>query len=227
MPSLVPALLGLLFGVRHALEPDHLAAVSTLASEQKSLKHSLGVGLSWGLGHALTLVVFGGFLSLFEVKLPQNVAASLEIAVACVIIALGVRAVKKAIDEGKRGPVAVHVHQGTAHAHPAASDHFHVVGVTLATRPLLVGALHGLAGSGALVALVLLELDGFPARLLYLALFGLGATLSMGLLTALAGVPLTRLARARRLSTWVLGSAGALSICIGLWWAAASASTLF
>src|SRR6185295_8229406 len=113
--------------------------------------------------------------------------------VAAVIIALGVRAVLKALAEAKGGSVAPHAHGEHEHVHAAAGDHLHALGFTLATRPLLVGALHGLAGSGALVALVLLELDGFGARLLYLSLFGAGAAVSMGLLTALAGVPLQRL----------------------------------
>lgn len=219
MPSLVPALLGLVFGLRHTFEPDHLAAVSTLSAEQKSWRSSLHIGLSWGLGHAATLLLFGGALSLFEVHLAPRAASALELVVAAVIIGLGVRAVRKALDEAKHGPVALHAHGEQAHAHAARGAHLHLFGVTLATRPLLVGALHGLAGSGALVTLVLLELDGFGARLLYLSLFGAGAALSMGALTAAAGLPLSRLQNARRA---LLGTSGAVSIAVGVFWAAAA-----
>lgn len=220
MSSFVPALLGLTFGLRHAFEPDHLAAVSTLSAEQKTPRAALGIGLSWGLGHALTLLLFGGALSLFEVHLAPAVVSALELVVAAVIIALGVRAVRKALAEGQGGPVALHAHGGEAHAHPARGDHLHLSShLTLATRPLLVGALHGLAGSGALATLVLLELDGFGARLLYLSLFGAGAAVSMGALTALAGLPLARLKNARRS---VMATAGAVSIAVGLFWAVAA-----
>jgi hypothetical protein len=219
MPSLLPAALGLLFGVRHALEPDHLAAVSTLASEQRTWRSSLGVGLSWGLGHAFTVLVFGGALALLEVRVDPGVTRALELLVAAVIFGLGVRAVRQALREAHAGAIAVHLHGAHEHAHAAGGDHLHAFGLTLATRPLLIGALHGLAGSGALVALVLLELDGFLSRLLYLTLFGAGAAVSMGLLTALAGVPLSRL---QRLRTRVLGTAGAMSIAVGLVWGAAA-----
>jgi hypothetical protein len=217
--SLVPGLLGLVFGLRHAFEPDHLAAVSTLSAEQRSWRSSLGVGLSWGLGHALTLLIFGGALSLFEVHLDPRVASALELMVAVVIIALGARAVARALGEGKHGPVALHAHGEHAHAHAAGGAHLHLLGGTLATRPLLIGALHGLAGSGALVTLVLLELEGFGARLLYLSLFGAGATVAMSALSAVAGLPLQKLHGARRA---VLGASGAVSIAVGVCWGAAA-----
>jgi hypothetical protein len=216
--TLLPALLGLTFGLRHAFEPDHLVAVSTLSAEQKSPRGALGIGLSWGLGHALTLFLFGGALSLFEVHLAPRMASALELLVAGVIIALGIRAIVKARAEAREGPVALHAHGDEAHSHAARGDHLHLFGgsLTLATRPLLVGALHGLAGSGALVTLVLIELDGFGARLLYLSLFGAGAAVAMGALTALAGLPLSKLVRARRA---VLHASGVVSICVGLVWA--------
>jgi len=219
--SLLPALLGLTFGVRHAFEPDHLAAVSALSADQRSWRAAGGIGLSWGLGHALTLLFFGGALALFDVTLPPRVSAALELCVAAVIVGLGVRAVLRALAEGRSGPVALHAHGGHAHSHPAGSEHLHLFGLTLATRPLLVGALHGLAGSGALVTLVLMELDGFGARLLYLVLFGLGAAAAMAALTALAGWPLSRVMKARRA---VLAGSGLVSIAVGLAWGLSAVS---
>src|SRR6185369_14788116 len=99
------------------------------------------------------LLVFGGALSLFEVHLSAGIASALELLVAAVIVALGARALMRALAEGNQGPVAVHAHGEHAHAHAAGGAHLHLLGFTLATRPLLVGALHGLAGSGALVTL--------------------------------------------------------------------------
>jgi hypothetical protein len=189
--SLLPALLGLALGVRHAFEPDHLAAVSTLASEQKGVRSALGLGLCWGIGHALTLLVFGGALALLEVRLSPSVANGLELFVALVLVGLGIRAVKRAI---ANRPVT------------ARHTHFRWFGLTL-------GVMHGLAGTGALVALVLLELPDFSQRICYLAFFGAGATASMAGLTALVGIPLGRVARARQ---HLLGFSGALSVAVGL-----------
>ncbi|MCA2980086.1 MAG: hypothetical protein INH37_17560, partial [Myxococcaceae bacterium] len=108
----------------------------------------------------------------------------------------------------------------------APREHLHLCSWTFATRPLLVGLLHGLAGSGALTALVLAELPTTASRLGYIALFGAGSVLGMALLTGAAGVPLVRLARSPRLATGLLGVAGALSIIVGLCWGAASVAQL-
>ncbi len=212
--------------MRHALEPDHLAAVSTLATEQRSGREGVWLGVVWGLGHSFSLMVVGGTLALVGGTMPPTVTAALEVAVAAVIILLGIRALRRSLVEGTVGTDSTHSHGPLEHSHPTSMDHLHVKGRTLATRPLLVGLLHGLAGSGALTALVIAELPTLSARLAYLLVFSLGTMAGMALVTGLAGVPMMRLSRAPRVATALLSLAGVLSIVVGLWWGAVSVRTL-
>jgi high-affinity nickel-transport protein len=224
----VTALVGVALGMRHALEPDHLAAVSTLATEQRDARAGVMVGALWGIGHSTSLLLVGGSLALLEAQMPVRLAQGFELLVAVMIVALGVRAMVRAVAEGRRGAASTHTHDGGApHTHPAPVEHVHAFRWVLATRPLLVGLVHGLAGSGALTALVLAELPTTLARLTYIAVFGAGSVLGMALLTGLAGVPLLRLSRTPRLAAALLGVAGLLSTGIGLWWGALASQQLF
>jgi hypothetical protein len=224
--SLLTGLLGVALGMRHAVEPDHLAAVSTLATEQKNARAGLALGALWGLGHTLSLLVVGGGLALLEAQMPPWVAALFELLVAVMIVVLGVRAVRRSFIEGRAGRASTHTHGDVEHTHAAPVEHVHLRSWTFATRPLLVGLLHGLAGSGAITALVLAELPTAGARLGYIALFGSGSVVGMALLTGLAGVPLMRLARTPRVATGLLAVAGLVSITVGLWWGATSVAHL-
>src|SRR5206468_327461 len=150
--------LGLLHGMRHALEPDHVAAVSTLIAEQRTARSSVRFAVAWGAGHGLTLLVVGGLLFVFRREMPARVGDAFELAVALMLVALGARALVIAFRTGARGAVATHAHGPRQHAHAQAGEHLHVRGWTLARRPLLVGLVHGLAGSGALAAMVMSEL---------------------------------------------------------------------
>ena len=217
--ALLPSLVGLSLGMRHALEPDHLAAVSTLASEEHGgLRSSLRLGLFWGLGHTLSLLVVGGSLALLGAQMPPQLALVFELLVAIMIVTLGLRAVLRAVAEGRAGFEHTHAHGGLTHTHAAPSEHLHVSRWTVATRPLLIGLMHGLAGSGALTALVMAELPTASARLSYIALFGAGSVVGMSLLTGLAGVPLMKLARAPKLAAALLLFTGSVSTATGAWW---------
>lgn len=219
MTALLPSLVGLTLGMRHALEPDHLAAVSTLASaEHGGLRASLRLGVFWGLGHTISLMLVGGSLALLGAQMPAELALVFELAVAAMIMTLGVRAVLRAVKEGRAGFEHTHAHGELTHRHAAPSEHLHLSRWTLATRPLLIGLMHGLAGSGALTALVLAELPTASGRLSYIALFGIGSVVGMSLLTGLAGVPLMKLARAPRLAAGLLLFTGTFSTGVGAWW---------
>lgn len=219
MTSLLPSLVGLTLGMRHALEPDHLAAVSTLASEERGgLAASLKLGVFWGLGHSLSLLLVGGSLAFLGAQMPEPVSLGFELLVAVMVTGLGLRAVLRAIAEGRKGAEHTHQHGGLMHTHMAPAQHLHLSRWTLATRPLLIGLLHGLAGSGALTALVLAELPTAAARLTYIGLFGAGSVVGMSLLTGLAGVPMMKLARAPRLAAGLLLATGLMSTGIGAWW---------
>ena len=134
------------------------------------------------------------------------------------LVGLGLRAIRTALLEGRAGTPRAHAHHGAEHSHAGPHPHVHLGRHTLALRPLLVGLVHGLAGSGALTALVMASLPGTAERLAYIALFGFGSVLGMGLLSGLAGWPLQRLATRPRAARALAGATGLLSTTLGAFW---------
>jgi hypothetical protein len=210
--------LGSLLGMRHALEPDHLAAVSTLVTGERSGVKAAWLGACWGVGHTLTLMVAGAALVLLRAEMPAAAADAFEFSVAVMLVGLGLRAIYRAARQGPDGPVYAHQHRGLVHVHPGVTAHVHIGRWTLARRPLLIGAVHGLAGSGALTALVLATLPSTAARLAYIALFGLGSTVGMAALSGLLGWPLGRLAKHPALGRAISLAVGCISTVLGMWW---------
>ena len=204
--------------MRHALEPDHLAAVTTLVSHERSSVRAALLGAWWGIGHTLALLVVGAALVLVRAELPDAVSDAFELAVALMLIGLGIRSVQLAALQAPGGPRHLHRHGRIVHSHAAVPAHVHIGTWTFARRPLLVGAVHGLAGSGALTALVLATLPTTAAQLMYVLLFGVGSTLSMAALSGLLGWPLARLGTNHRVARGVSLVVGCVSIAIGIWW---------
>lgn len=213
-------LLGLLVGLRHAFEPDHLTAVSTLAVESRDLRRGAMLGLLWGLGHTAALLLVGSILLATGALLPARLEAALELAVALMLVLLGLRSLHLAARTGSVGPIHRHRHRhlGAEHVHAAPDEHLHVGGRAFALRPLLVGLVHGLAGSGALAALAFAALPDTPSRLLYILLFGLGSIFGMAAASGLVGASLQRLARTSPRRRALLTASGALSIAVGVLW---------
>jgi high-affinity nickel permease len=219
--SLTGMLLGLLVGLRHAFEPDHLTAVSTLvtdADDARNGRRSALLGALWGLGHTASLVVVGLVLVIAGAALPAQVAAIFELAVSAMLILLGVRAIARAIRTFDGGPDTAHRHGPVEHVHGAAVPHIHVVGRVVAWRPLVVGLIHGLAGSGALTALVFAELPTAALRIAYITLFGFGSVAGMAIASGIAGVSLRAAARAHSTRRTLALVTGALSIVVGFLW---------
>jgi hypothetical protein len=210
--------LGSLLGMRHALEPDHLAAVTTLVSHERSSVRAALLGAWWGIGHTLALLVVGAALVLVRAELPDAISDAFELAVALMLIGLGIRSVQLAALQAPGGPRYLHRHGLIVHSHAAVPAHVHIGTWTFARRPLLVGAVHGLAGSGALTALVLATLPTTAAQLMYVLLFGVGSTLSMAALSGLLGWPLARLGTNHRVARGVSLVVGCVSIAIGIMW---------
>jgi len=210
--------LGSLLGMRHALEPDHLTAVSTLVTSERNSYRAALLGAFWGLGHTCSLVVVGAVLVVLRAEMPARMSDLFELFVAVMLVGLGVRSVLQAMRQGPVGPAREHHHGRLVHNHAGATPHVHVGPWTLARRPLLVGAVHGLAGSGALTALVLATLSSTPARIAYMALFGLGSTLGMAALSGLLGWPLARLGANRTLVRGMSMAVGCFSIALGVFW---------
>lgn len=209
---------GSLLGMRHALEPDHLAAVTTLISHERNGFRAALLGLCWGLGHTLGLVAVGAVLVLLRAEMPEAIANLFELLVATMLIALGVRAVLQATRLGRSGRGHVHGRRFMIHQHSGLPAHVHIGTWTLARRPLLVGVIHGLAGSGALTALVLTTLPSTAARIGYMALFGLGSTLGMATLSGLLGWPLARLGANVAVARGISLAVGCFSVALGVMW---------
>ncbi len=213
--SLAGVLLGLFVGLRHAFEPDHLAAVATLATETRDAKKGAMLGALWGLGHTVALVMGGVVLIALGAVLPERLSAAFELCVSAMLVVLGVRAIVRAVREGQIGPLREHAHAGSSHRHAGPDAHVHLGRWTLAWRPLAVGLVHGLAGSGALTAIVFAQLASTVERITYIAMFGAGSIAGMAAASALVGASLAPLGRAQRTLTIV---AGALSIVFGVVW---------
>jgi hypothetical protein len=210
------ALLGLLLGARHALEPDHVAAVGTLTATAPGGLRGARLGAAWGVGHALTIGFVALALGAAQVSMPADVARALEALVGVMLVALGARALVDAARSGRSGEPSTHRHGALLHAHAAPAAHVHVGSLALATRPLLVGVVHGLAGSGALVALAAAEAPDPATRTAWIGAFALGSVAGMSLVSAAAGAALGRLGAggvAIRVSTAL---AGAAAIAIGV-----------
>ncbi|HVG30430.1 MAG TPA: hypothetical protein VM864_12060 [Pyrinomonadaceae bacterium] len=225
--------LGLVFGLKHATEADHVVAVSTIVSEHRTLARAALVGGLWGAGHTASLVAVGAVVLALRVAIPPRTAAWLEFCVALMIIGLGANALVRAL----RGRARVHLHRHSHDGSPHTHVHFHEAdsGHTrhpmqhthavsrMGWKPLLVGAMHGLAGSAALTLLVLTQIESFALGMLYLAVFGLGSVGGMLLMSGLIALPFTL--SARRFSRFNYGLqtlAAALSIAFGLWYAYAT-----
>jgi nitrile hydratase accessory protein len=202
--------LGTVLGMRHALEPDHLAAVSTLMTGERSSARAAWLGAWWGLGHTLTLFTAGALLVVSRAEMPATVAQVLEVCVALLLVGFGVRA----IHQGARRVPARPTH---SHRSPRAWSPFQVDRWTLA-RPLFVGGVHGLAGSGALTALVVTTLPSTATRLAYLMLFGVGTTVGMVVLSGLMGWPIARLGAHHVCARSFSLAAGSVSTALGLFW---------
>ncbi len=222
--------LGLLFGLKHATEADHIVAVTTIVSEHRKLTHGAIVGALWGVGHTASLVVVGTVVLALRIAIPEAVASWLEFGVAVMIIGLGAMAMVRGI----RGRGAVHVHKhehdGRAHAHVhfhedeseshiRGSAHSHTVS-RIGFKPLLVGAMHGLAGSAALTLLVLTQISSAGLGLLYLVVFGIGSIGGMLAMSGLVGVPFALTSgRLSRMHHVLQIAAGLFSLLFGFWYA--------
>lgn len=210
--------LGLAIGLRHAFEPDHLVAVATLVSGERGVGAALRLGASWGFGHTVALVAMGSMLIAARQAMPHAAGAVLELAVATMIFGMGVRALLHAWRINRDGDVTLHAHGDLRHAHAMAGAHVHIGGVALATRPLIVGLVHGLAGSGALTAIAVAALPSWPEQMAFMVLFGVGSTAGMAAVTALAGWPVARLARTRSALAGLSAATGVAALTFSVAW---------
>jgi high-affinity nickel permease len=238
--------IGFFLGMRHATDPDHVIAVSTIVSRERSLSRAAWIGAIWGLGHTVTIVLVGAAIILFNLAIPPRVGLTMEFAVALMLILLGalnLTGVTKWLSE-KFSPAHPHVSGQHAHLHehgshlhyhwhshqPAAEHHadslttprwlsrpLSRLGLFHSLRPLLIGIVHGLAGSAAVALLVLTTIHNPSWALFYLLIFGVGTIAGMMLITAALALPLSYAGtRFAWLNQGLITGSGLLSLGFGL-----------
>lgn len=186
--------LGLVFGLKHAFDADHLAAVATIVSARKSALSSALVGALWGVGHTIALLAAGVAVILLHVEISEHVALALELGVAIMLIVLGANVLRK-LWHGGEIHWHMHPHGEHVHLHPHVDDGSPETstlthhGLRLGARPLIVGIVHGLAGSAALMLLVLSTIPSPFLGFAYIGVFGLGSIGGMLFMSALVGLP--------------------------------------
>ncbi|MBI4301106.1 MAG: urease accessory protein UreH [Chloroflexi bacterium] len=239
-------LLGLLLGVRHAFDADHLVAVSTIVSEYRSPFRAIWVGVSWGLGHTTTLLLAGIAILVVRISMPERLSLLFEFFVGVMLIVLGLQ-----IFWNLRRQLHLHPHEHYGgshhhfHSHGEIEEHTHHSRLTTGNfayflmagiapgehtaiellnpgkpffrlKSYIVGTIHGLAGSAALMLVVLTGLKSAWVGLTYILLFGLGSVASMGIITIFISLPFTVSARLPKINNVVQMAAGISSIGFGL-----------
>lgn len=240
--------LGFFLGMRHATDPDHIIAVSTIVSRHRSIKHAAAIGALWGVGHTLTILLVGGGIILFGWVIPVRIGLSMEFSVGLMLILLGVLNLTGTLqwitntftptrhqDQAGTLHSHAHCHGDYIHTHPHShspevhphdptrtplswSDrHFGRLGVYNAARPLVVGLVHGLAGSAAVALLVLTTIRNPKWAVAYLLLFGIGTIAGMMLITGAMGAPFAYAEkRHSRLNNGLRIASGLISLGFGL-----------
>lgn len=209
--------LGFFLGMRHATDPDHVVAVTTIVSRQRSIRHAALIGVLWGLGHTITILAVGSAIILFGIVIPPRIGLSMELSVGLMLILLGIlnlsgimRWITETVTPSSLGHHShPHGHGDYVHSHPHGhnpENHGHDetatpvgwmdrtfgrLGFYHVIRPLAVGIVHGLAGSAAVALLVLTTIRVPSWAILYLLIFGLGTVAGMMLITAAIAVPFT------------------------------------
>jgi len=233
--------IGFFLGMRHATDPDHVIAVSTIVSRQRSMKHAALIGVLWGLGHTITILIVGAAIILFGLAIPPRVGLTMELSVGLMLILLGILnlsgAVRWVTERWTRRAAhsRAHVHGDYIHSHSHGHTHeihghaedatpvgwmdraFGQIGLYQVLRPLAVGIVHGLAGSAAVALLVLTTIRTPVAAVVYLLVFGIGTIAGMMLITAVIAMPFTfSQTRFTRLNRSLGMASGLISLYFGL-----------
>lgn len=210
-------LIGFMLGLQHAIEADHLAAVSTIVSEESSLWSASIVGGFWGLGHTISLFVVGALVILLKLQISEAIETKLEAVVGAMLVLLGLNAIRKLFSANK---VHVHKHEHGerehlhihSHADQRESSHHRV-----SPRSIFIGMVHGLAGSASLMLLVVPTIRSPLVALSYILIFGIGSIGGMMLMSLLMGLPLHFTAtRFKLLNGVIRWSAGFFSLGLGI-----------
>ncbi len=204
--------LGLLIGMHHALEADHVAALASLISNNQSIKDTIKHGAVWGLGHTITLFIFGGMMLIIGSAISEQLVQALEFSVGAMLVVLGLDVLRKLIkrhihfhchQHKNEQHFHAHSHEGEKHLQHNPKKHQHEHGKAFPLRALFVGLMHGMAGSAALIILTLQTVSSTAQGFLYILFFGIGSIFGMASLSFIIAIPLRRSAQGL---TWMHNS---------------------
>lgn len=203
---------GFVLGLKHAFDADHVAVVTTMVSQSKSLKKSSLLGAWWGLGHTATLLLAGLIVLMFKIVIPARLALGLEFIVGAVVILFGLDLLWKI----RRGRIHAHAHTHGGSMHTHLHSHLDQPSHRHGHRALAVGALHGLAGSAALTLLVLSSVQSIPQGILFILIFGFGSIVSMILISSVIGLPFLLTKGFTRATAIIQAVTGTMSVAVGV-----------
>ncbi|WP_342042711.1 HoxN/HupN/NixA family nickel/cobalt transporter [Bacillus sp. OTU2372] len=212
--------LGFVLGIKHAIEPDHVIAVSTIASQSKKLFKSTLAGVFWGIGHTATLFIIGVILILMKGEIPEKWAMSLEFLVGIMLVYLGLTTLLSL----KNIHLHQHEHDGDehkhlhSHSHSGKHQHKHQHQNVSYLKSLFIGLVHGLAGSGAMVLLTMSTVKSVWEAAVYILIFGAGTILGMLFFTTIIGIPFVFSAKKRVLNQTLTRLTGVISIAFGMYY---------
>jgi len=237
VPFLSIIALGFFLGMRHATDADHVVAVTTIVSRQRTIRSSALIGILWGLGHTITIFIVGSLIILFGVVIPPRLGLTMELSVGLMLILLGILNLSGMMKWIARNFAGGHGHSHShervaGHSHSPAAENrdrdaasslgwmdrtFGRIGLYQMLRPLVVGVVHGLAGSAAIALLVLTTIRVPALAIAYLLVFGIGTVAGMMLITAAIAVPFTVSGhRFARMNRFLATASGVVSLVFGL-----------
>lgn len=213
--ALALLVVGFVLGLRHATDSDHVVAVTTIVSRARNARAAIAIGALWGLGHTATILLVGGAIVLFGIVIPPRIGLSMEMSVAAMLVVLGVMNLTGAIRQIRE---KAHAGSHAAGDEDGKEPHEHrLLDVGGIVRPIVVGVVHGLAGSAAVALLVLATVRDPVWAILYLSVFGVGTVFGMMALTAAMAVPIAAVAgRSRDVERLLVRATGFVSISVGL-----------
>jgi ABC-type nickel/cobalt efflux system permease component RcnA len=219
--------LGLILGMRHSTDADHVVAISTIVANQRSIRNAAFIGSVWGIGHSITIFIVGSLIILFGIEIPPRLGLSMEFSVAVMLILLGILNLTgvmqkvtarftPAIASPKNLPTPERKETSTKRVKQLLENSIGRFGLYQCLRPLAIGLVHGLAGSAAVALLVLSTIHNPVWATAYLLIFGAGTMLGMMCMTAAIAIPFTFAGdRFAKLSRYLGTASGMASLCFG------------
>lgn len=222
---------GFLLGLRHATDADHVVAVTTILGKHGKIRHSTLIGILWGIGHSITVTLVAIPIIFFSFVVPESLGNNLELLVGAMLVILGIftlSGVTKKVSEDSI-PITIHKHPHKSksedkHSHfhlhilNFLNHDFHHIGIFHTIRPIVVGLIHGLAGSAAITLLILSTINNPKLGALYLFIFHFGVVFGMMIITTLLGASIILIKRkSKKIHHYLITASGLLSLSFGLY----------